>query len=173
MLRKRNGKWGRMENAKNTFYVTLRNRLAVVNPERTVVIRGLVRPGILVEENEVVAAALPPNVFVLRWTKTLADPALPMTLAQMECEIVYATDGNADNAGMDRGRMLAAMDAELVVMLVPNSAVKTNYAVSPSVAMQTSVFWSNAVYEPVKVNHERLERVATVQVFSYQEPGEL
>ena len=162
-----------MENAKNTFYVTLRNRLAVLNPGRTVVIRGLVRPGILVEENEVVTAVLPPDVFVLRWTKAQADPWLPMTMAQMECEIVYATDGNADNAGMDRGRMLAAMDAELVGMLAPNSVVKTNYGVSPAAVMQTSVFWSSAVYGPVKANHERLERVAAVQVFSYQEPGEL
>lgn len=162
-----------MENAKNTFYVALRNRLAVVNPERTVVVRGLVRPGILVEENELVETMMPPDVFVLRWTKLDASTYVPTTLAGMECEIHYATDGNAFNAGMDRGRMLAAMDGELLAMMQPYSMVKMNYAVSPAVAMQTNVFWGSPAYGPVKVDHERLERVATVQVFSYEEPGEL
>lgn len=121
-----------MENAKNTFYVALRNRLAVVNPERTVVVRGLVRPGILVEENELVETMIPPDVFVLRWTKLDASPYVPTTLAGMECEIHYATDGNAFNVGMDRGRMLAAMDGELLAMMQPYSMVKMNYAVSPA-----------------------------------------
>ena len=41
-----------MQSAKDTFYVTLRDRLAALNPARTVVVRGMVRPGVLVEENE-------------------------------------------------------------------------------------------------------------------------
>ena len=162
-----------MENAKNSFYVALRDRLAVVNPARTVVVRGLARPGIVVAENELVEAMTPPDVFVLRWTKLAANSSLPEALAEMECEIHYATDGNADNAGMDRGRMLAAMDGELLAMMQPYSTTKRNYTASPAAAMQTSVFWLGPVFGPVKVNRERLERVATVQVFSYQEPGEL
>ncbi len=162
-----------MENAKNSFYVALRDRLAVVNPARTVVVRGLARPGIVVEENELVEAMMPPDVFVLRWTKLAANSSLPEALAEMECEIHYATDGNADNAGMDRGRMLAAMDGELLALMQPCSTTKRNYAASPAAAMQTSVFWLGPVFGPAKVNRERMERVATVQVFSYQEPGEL
>ena len=34
-----------MQNAKDTFYVTLRDRLAAVNPARTMVVRGVTRPG--------------------------------------------------------------------------------------------------------------------------------
>ena len=41
-----------MQNAKDTFYVTLQSRLAALNPARTIVVRGVVRPGTLVEENE-------------------------------------------------------------------------------------------------------------------------
>lgn len=162
-----------MENAKNSFYVALRNRLATLNPERTLVVRGLVRPGIVVEENETLEAMRPPDVFVMRWTKLAASSYFPMPLAEMECEVHYATDGNANNAGMDRGRMLAAMDGELLAMMQPYSTVKVNYAVSSTASMQTNVFWGAPVFGPTKAVHERLERVATVQVFSYQEPGEL
>jgi hypothetical protein len=164
-----------MENAKNTFYVTLRNRLAVINPTRTVVVRGVVRPGILVEENELVSAVLPPDVFVLRWGKMAVDAEQPLTTAAMSCEVVYATDGNADNAGMDRGRMLATMDSELRKMLMPHHALKMNYSTTPAVPMETNIFWGDAAYEPMArpaTQLERLQRVATVTVYSLEEPGE-
>jgi hypothetical protein len=38
-----------MQNARDTFYVALRDRLAAVNPARTMVVRSVVRPGLLVE----------------------------------------------------------------------------------------------------------------------------
>ena len=41
-----------MQNAKDTFYEVLRSRLVALNPERTIVLRGVMRPGVLVEENE-------------------------------------------------------------------------------------------------------------------------
>ena len=41
-----------MQNAKDSFYMALRTRLAAINPERTVLLRGTIRPGILVEEAE-------------------------------------------------------------------------------------------------------------------------
>ena len=41
-----------MQNAKDSFYMALRGRLTTINPERTVLLRGTVRPGILVEEAE-------------------------------------------------------------------------------------------------------------------------
>ena len=62
-----------MKKARDSFYVALRDRLQVLNPARQVMIRGVWRPGVLVEENESFAAIVPDNVFVLRWTKTLAD----------------------------------------------------------------------------------------------------
>ena len=101
-----------MQDARDTFYVALRGRLATINPERTIVVRGQVRPGILVEENELPTAFQPVDAFSLRWTAMRVDTATPLPLVTMECEISYATDGTAANGGLDRGRLLAAMDGE-------------------------------------------------------------
>jgi hypothetical protein len=161
-----------MKNAKDTFYVTLRDRLATVNPERTFVLRGAVRPGIMVVENEMVSAELPADVFLLRWTDLQVDSLQAMPVATMRCEIQYFTDGKSDNAGMDRGRALTKMDTELLKMLTPQSAAKMNYRTTPPSALQSSIFWGDAVFESVAVNAERVERLARVDVTSYEEPGE-
>jgi hypothetical protein len=167
-----------MQNARDTFYVVLRDRLAALNQARTMVLRGVTRPGVLVEENELASAGEPANVFCLRWAGLSVDARGALPLVSMSCEVQYETDGNAGNGGMDRGRLLAAMDAELAaaVSAAPQQAVKMNYVgaagVAP-VAMGTNVFWGDATFGAVVVNVERLERVATVEVFSYQEAGEL
>jgi hypothetical protein len=96
----------RMQNAQNTFYITLRNRLAALNPNRTTYLRGITRPGMLVESNELVTAQPPSDVFVLRWLGLQSDPYLPSVLMQMECEIKYMTEGTTANIGMDRGTLL-------------------------------------------------------------------
>ena len=164
-----------MQNARDTFYVTLRDRLAAVNPARTIVLRRLVRPGVLVEENELVSAALPVDAFCLHWTTLSVDAQGTLPLVTMGCAIRYATDGDSGNGGMDRGRLLAAMDAELAatVSAAPQHAVKRNYAGAAPAAMATNVFWGDAAFGAVVVEGERLERVATVAVFCYQEAGEL
>ncbi len=162
-----------MQNAQNTFYITLRNRLATLNPNRTIFLRGVTRPGILVESNELALAEPYSDIFTLRWLGLQCDPYLPELLQQMECEIEYLTEGTQANLGMDRGQMLAQMDAELTALLAPNAAAKLNYAQSPPIEMETKVFWTEATFKPVKVVRDRLLRTATVFIFSYQEPGEL
>jgi hypothetical protein len=168
-----------MQNAKDTFYTTLQSRLAAVNPARTIVVRGVVRPGVLVAENELPMVSVPVNAFCLQWTGVQVNSEGSLPLATMECAIQYATDGTAGNGGMDRGRMLAAMDAELASVLgaEPHTVTKMNYSaagagVAPT-AMGTNVFWSDANYGATKTVDERLERTTTVQVFAYQEAGEL
>ena len=161
-----------MQNAQNTFYITLRNRLAALNPSRTIYLRGITRPGILVESNELVTPQPRSDVFVLRWTGLKNDPYLPEILLQMQCEIEYMTEGTAGNLGMDRGTMLTEMDAELMKMLQPACAQKMSYAQSPATAMETQVFWTEATFGPVKTERDRLTRTATVSIFSYEEPGE-
>jgi len=162
-----------MQNAKDTFYMTLRSRLAVLNPARTVVVRGALRPGVLVDENELATASTTVDAFVVQWTGLVVDTHGPMPLAAMTCEVHYATDGNSGNGGMDRGRLLEEMDAELVQTMQPRSAIKMNYTVSPAAAMGTCVFWGDIAFGDAKTVAERLERTATVQVFAYQEAGEL
>jgi hypothetical protein len=161
-----------MQNAQNTFYITLRNRLVALNPNRTIYLRGVTRPGILVESNEFVVAQPPSDVFVLRWVGLHNDPYLSDVLLQMECEISYVTVGTVGNLGMDRGAMLTEMDAELMSLLQPNTAQKMTYASTPAAPMETQMFWSEASFQPLKVERDRLSRIATVSVFSYEEPGE-
>jgi len=162
-----------MENAKDTFYVALRNRLAVLNPNRTMLLRGVERPGILVEEAEAVVAMLPADVFVLRWTALQADVNLPLVLARMQCEIHYSTGGTAAAAGLDRGRALEEMDAEVLGILSPPSTPKFDYAQNPVQQLNTPVFWTAAEFSPAVTVRDRVTRFARVTVFAYQEPGEL
>jgi hypothetical protein len=170
-----------MQNARDTFYVTLRDRVAAVNPARTIVLRGVTRPGVLVEENELVSAYQPVNAFCMHWAGLSVDTQGALPLVTMTCQIQYATDGDAGNGGMDRGRLLSGMDAELTAAVsgAPKHTVKMNYVGAAGnsgqapVAMATNVFWGDVTFGAVVVNGERLERVATVEVFSYQEAGEL
>ena len=168
-----------MQSAKDTFYEVLRGRVAVGTPERTIVLRGVVRPGVMVVENELVAAGSLVDCFRLSWGESEIDADGAMPMVAMNCEIAYETAGTALNAGMDRGRMLAAMDGELLaaVKAWPQTALKRNYsglAFGKAVtAMKTNIWWGDVVLGAVTVEGERLKRVATVQVMSYQEAGEL
>lgn len=168
-----------MQNAKDTFYIMLQSRLATLNPSRTMVMRGIVRPGTLVDENELPTAFVPMDAFRLQWTRLQVNTASPLPWIAMECAIQYATDGTAGSGGMDRGRALAAMDAEIASALAaePHTVPKMNYAsatagIAPT-AMATNVFWADPVFGTASAVGERLERTATVQVFAYQEAGEL
>lgn len=161
-----------MQNAKDSFYLTLRTRLAAINPERTVLLRGALRPGILVEEAEAPVSQVPPDVFVLRWLGLGADMDLSSTMAAEECEILYGTCGSRPFGGLDRGRMLSTMDEEVMAMLQPFYTPKLNYSVQPASAMQTQVFWDEPTFAPINVQRDRLSRSAKVLVYSYQEQGE-
>jgi len=161
-----------MQNAKDSFYLALRVRLASINTERTTLIRGALRPGILVEEAEAPFSQLPPDVFVLRWLGLGSDSGRGSTLVAQECEILYQTCGTQCFGGLDRGRALGAMDRELVAMLEPCSTPKLNYASQPPVTMLTQVFWSEPAFTPVVTQRDRVGRSARVTVYSYLEQGE-
>lgn len=168
-----------VQNAKDTFYVMLQGRLAALNPSRTIVVRGLVRPGTLVEENELPIASVQMDAFRMEWTGLQVNGAGPLPLVAMECLIAYCTDGTAGDGGMDRGRLLAQMDAELASALggEPHTVGKMNYATAGvgvvPYSMGTNVFWADPVFGTAAAMDKRLERTSTVQVFAYQEEGEL
>jgi hypothetical protein len=166
-------------NAKDTFYELLRGRLAAVNPGRTIVLRGISRPGILVDENEFVTTLPVADCFRLLWTEVSVDPNGTMTTVTMHCLIEYETAGDADNGGMDRGRSLSAMDAELQSALntEPQSMRKNNYsgfsAGKPAVVMDTNIWWTSPHFSKVEIKKDRITHSARVAVMSYQEGGEL
>jgi len=141
--------------------VALRTRLVGINPERTILLRGALRPGILVEEAEAPFAQVPTDVFLLRWLGLGVDQDLPSEMVAAECEVLYSTLGTQSFGGLDRGRALAEMDSELVGMLTPFWTPKLNY-----------VFWDEPVFGPVTAVRDRLSRTARVVVYSYQEVGE-
>lgn len=161
-----------MQNAKDSYYMALRTRLTAINPERTILVRGAVRPGILVEEAEAPFSQLPNDVFVLRWLSLGVDMDLASTMAVEECEIIYQTCGTQSFGGLDRGRSLSEMDEELVEILAPFSTPKLNYSATPPAAMLTQVFWDEPGLGPIVIQRDRLTRSAKVMVYSYQEQGE-
>jgi len=168
-----------LQNLKDTFYATLQNRVAAGNPARTVVIRGTVRPGVLVSENELPGAALdgisPPDTFCLRWTDLRVDTHGALPFVTQRCEIRYATDGTTAMGGMDRGRSLAQMDNELyeAVTLQQQSAPQlvvaeiTGGGASTEAATGTNVFWGDVSFKPAVMRGDRMERTAEVEVFCY------
>jgi hypothetical protein len=161
-----------MQNAKDSFYIALRTRLSTVNPERTILLRGAVRPGILVEEAEAPMSQLPNDVFVLRWLGLGADSDLPATMAGEQCEIIYQTCGTQSFGGLDRGRSLSEMDEELLEMIAPYWTPKLNFTATPPATMLTQVFWDEPAFAPIVIQRDQLSRTATVLVYSYQEQGE-
>jgi hypothetical protein len=162
-----------MKKARDSFYVALRDRLQVLNPARQVLIRGVWRPGVLVEENESFAPIVPDNVFVLRWTKTLTDEQHALVRTQQTCEMQYQTAGTVAAGGLDRGTLLTEMDAELLSIMQPHQIHKTDYSVTPPAGMGTRVSWTGPVFAPVARERDRLVRKVEITVVSYEEAGEL
>jgi hypothetical protein len=161
-----------MQNAKDSFYMALRSRLAVINPERTILLRGAVRPGILVEEAEAPFSQIPADVFVLRWLGLGTDVNLASTLIAAECEIIYQTCGSQSFGGLDRGRALSAMDEELLAILQPFSTPKLSFTATPPAATLTNVCWDEPGFAPAVTQRDRLSRSVKLMVYSYQEQGE-
>jgi hypothetical protein len=161
-----------MENARDTFYVTLRNRLSALNPNRSMLLRGIERPGILVDENESTVSKPPADVFVLRWTGVKVNTQHALPLIEQVCEISYMTAGSGGTGGLDRGRALMAMDGELRAMLQPARTVKMNYTVTPAIAMETQIFWIDPAFGIATKTDDELSRIVDVTVYSYEEAGE-
>ncbi|MGA7340385.1 MAG: hypothetical protein WBE72_14380 [Terracidiphilus sp.] len=152
--------------------MALRTRLVAINPGRTILLRGAMRPGILLEEAEAPFSQLPNDVFVLRWLGLSADMDLGSTMAAEECEILYQTCGTQSFGGLDRGRALSEMDEEVLAMIQPFYTPKLNYTATPPAAMLTAVFWDEPGFTPVLAQRDRLGRSAKVTVYSYQEQKE-
>lgn len=161
-----------MQNAKDSFYMALRTRLAAINPERTILLRGAIRPGILAEEAEAPFSQLPNDVFVLRWLGLGVDMDLDSTMTAEQCEILYQTCGTQSFGGLDRGRLLSEMDEELVAMVQPFFTAKVDYTATPPASMLTKVFWDEPGFSQVVAERDLLSRSASVMVYSYQEQGE-
>ena len=159
------------QDAKDTFYLALRDRLVLLNGDRTVVVRDAARIAVVVAENEIAEEGAEwTGAFVLRWTESSEDPSGPMPLLRGRCEIHYTTAGMPEVAGMDRGRTLAAMDEELLGILQPAQVPLQSYAgAGAPVTGGTAIFWSDVSFGAARTEADRMARTAVVDVFAWKE----
>jgi hypothetical protein len=173
-----------MQSTKDTFYISLRDRLASLNPLRTTTLNGTTRPAVVVAENEVVIPVKPqPDTFYLEWGTATPVPQQigDRAIYAMECVISYHTFGSADS-GVDRGRSLAALDTELLGISQPGTAPKCDYSKTPAANQGSSIVWSAPQFGKVAGSEAprteslprgtagvRLERTASVTVFFFPE----
>lgn len=158
-----------MQEAKDTFLMVLRDRLAQINPARVVAVRGALRPAVLAGENELQITGDPADCFVLQWLESTRDTSEPLPLQNMRCEIRYSTGGVPEFSGLDRGRVLTAMHGELRRMLEPRSAALVDYTVAPASVGLTRLFWSDAKPAVVTAKADRLQAVSQLTVYALEE----
>lgn len=156
-----------MQSAKDSFYMALRQRLAAVSPSRVTTLDGRQQPAILVKENEPrPGAALPPDCFCLSFGGARVAPGFeraPNPLLTCECTIEYSTHGTA--AGSDRGRVLGALDADLLRICTPPSTQKIDYTQQPPRALECNIFWVRPQFQAVEDDGASLRRQATLMLY--------
>jgi hypothetical protein len=161
-----------MQYAKDSFYIALRDRLAALNPGRTVVVGGLIRPAVLVDENEPANSAPPlPNAFHLTWgnpefVKGAESARRP--LMKIDCRIFYRA-GGAQPAAVDRGRALAALDSELLRLVSPPRTPKCDCTHTPPVSLGSTVFWGLPEFGALESAPDELKRTTRLTVFFFSE----
>jgi len=130
-----------MQAAKDSFYMALRERLAALNPARTMVIDGVTVPAIVVRENmEPRYGEAQPGAFYVDFGDMLiAESTRPML--GLDCHIWYASEGSG-GTGVDRGRVLAEMDNELVRICAPPHTQMRDYSQTPSADLGSGIFWT-------------------------------
>ncbi len=138
-----------MQFAKDSFFLALQQRLAALNPGRTVTINGTTVPAIVAVENIPPSSGEPqPNTFYLEWgSASIVDGhAGNSALLGLGCAISYYSLGTVASM-VDRGRVLGQLDAELLAMCQPPSTEKMDYSRSPSADLGTKVFWSQPAFD--------------------------
>jgi hypothetical protein len=158
-----------MQAAKDTFLRTLADRLAVVNPARTVMLDGASRAAVMAVENE---TPVPANTFLetflLSWEG--AGQAMPEgRLMYLDCTLSYGSKGSGDMLWGDRGRRVTAMDGELLRVCAPRCAPVCDYTQTPPAALGSNIFWTLPVMEAAAEVDGVLVRTAKVKLFFFLE----
>ena len=170
-----------MQFAKDSFFLTLQQRLAGLNPARTVTVNGATVPAVVVVENLPPTSAEPqPNVFYIEWgtANVVEGHAGNGVLMSLECGISYYTFGTVASM-VDRGRVLGELDDELLGICQPPNTEKMDYTQSPAADLGTKVFWSEPAFEENKQNgvedvaekhaDGRIARQARLKIFFFSE----
>jgi hypothetical protein len=138
-----------MQFAKDSFFLALQQRLAALNPARTVTVNGATVPAVLVVENLPPASGqAQPNTFYIEWGRAdvAEGHAGDSALMSLQCVISYYTTGTVQSM-VDRGRVLGQLDDELLGICQPPSTEKIDYTQSPAADLGTKVFWNQPSFE--------------------------
>lgn len=171
-----------MQFTKDSFYMTLLERLVALNPQRTVTLDGTTRPAIIVAENELVLPIEPlADTLYIEWGAAQPAQDNPQGAMEMECVISYHTFGTVQS-GVDRGRTLANLDLELLGICQPMWTSKRDYTQTPSVDLGTVISWTMPVLGKIVGSEApkaeglprgsegvRLERSASLKVVFFPE----
>jgi hypothetical protein len=173
-----------MQPTKDSFYMTLLERLLAFNPQQTITLNGTTRPALVVAENEIVVPVVPlPDAFYIEWgaAHPITQQVGARALMAMECIISYHTFGTVET-GVDRGRALAGLDMKLLTICQPPWTSKRDYTQNPSVDLGTKISWSQPILGKVAGSEAprnealprgsegvRLERSASLTVFFFSE----
>jgi hypothetical protein len=137
-----------MQFAKDSFLLALQQRLASLNPARTVTINGATVAAVVAVENLPPAAGEPqPNAFYIEWGSAgvVDGHAGNAALMSSQCAISYYTLGTVQSM-VDRGRVLGVLDNELLGICQPTNTEKLDYTQSPPADLGTTVFWNQPVF---------------------------
>ena len=170
-----------MQFAKDSFFLALQQRLAGLNPQRTITLNGATVPAVVVVENLPPSSAEPlPNAFYIEWgtASVVQGHAGCGALMSMECAISYYSLGTVESM-VDRGRVLGQLDGELLAICQPTNTEKIDYTQAPSADLGTKVFWSQPMFgetqkssvEDLAQKHadERVQRLVRLTVFFFSE----
>ena len=164
-----------MQFTKDSFYAALRDRLAVVNPTRTVTINGAVRPAVIVTENEPLTAALPlAHTFYVGWGAAQlasSETSAKRPLVALVCHLSYGSSGTLEG-GVNRGREMGALDGELFAICSPGKTSKRDLTQTPAVDLGSYVIWTKPQMKEIQTDRKTglaLFRTAEVTVFFFPE----
>lgn len=141
-----------MQFAKDSFFLALQSRLAGLNPARTVTINGATVPAVVVVENLPPFCAEPQaNTFYIEWGEADVIGGHSGNGALMSLDVVISYYSLGSVASMvDRGRLLAQLDDELLGICQPGCTEKMDYTQSPSMDLGTRVFWGQLSFSQGK-----------------------
>ena len=154
-----------MQFAKDSFFLALQARLAALNPARTVTINGATVPAVVVVENLPPSSAEPlANAFYIEWgaADVIDGHAGNNALISLDVVISYYTLGSVQS-GVDRGRLLAQLDDELLGICQPTYTEKMDYTQSPAADLGTSVIWGQPSFSEGKGSSQFWGRVSFPQ----------
>ncbi len=176
-----------MQFAKDTFFITLRDRLAALNPARTITLDGQARPAVVALENEPVtvadasAVADPQtiasqqrgrvaNAFYLAWgAARIAAQTGAQPIIALECAISFSAAGSSDGVGQDRGRLFTTLAEELLQIARPARATKRDYSGTTPQDLGTEVFWTPPRFAAPQTTAAEMRGSAAVTLFCWPE----